>query len=289
MSCFAEKNEPRESLTTSKRCMGDMLYQASTPRHMINMLEYPEHIVIFTLRRHGVSEGQVLLSYHDNFEDGVEAEVPLTFTRQIPIGEFSRAAPFEALEYVVPFWDLADRHGRRGASSGFSIQVRSAYRAGAQYLERRQNFWTSFPVNGGGVVRFGGMPLDIANPTLNPRAPLPLEGPDDESVRDTLREEGDLRRTSTSNLSIAYNRVHTSADRVTVAIADRLRASRVANFNLQEVHEPTESPAAQLADVAAQGRLLAGINANKHVPAEPPKYRPTRFERMSDLDLGEDE
>ncbi len=59
-------------------------------------------------------------------------------------------------------------------STGYHVICRSAFRTeGATYEERTFNFTIHCPVNGGGMIRIAGCPVDIANPTFDPHAPMP--------------------------------------------------------------------------------------------------------------------
>ena len=186
-----------------------MLIQTTSPRPMINTADSPENIRIHTLRKLGISTGEVTFILG---EKRMAVEPYATY----PInGE----ADFEALDFYLPFdnvfgtkkpvYDenaIRDRIERtdfsspRGTSdklakvgsgerhpdrltgiqlallgaSGYTVIARSAYRTeGAVYEERILNFTIHCPVNGGGMVRIANVPFDIANPTFNPHAETP--------------------------------------------------------------------------------------------------------------------
>lgn len=251
-----------------------MLYQASTLRPMINMREFPEHVVIYTMRRDTVSTGIVDITYQGDFEAGVTENVPLEHTREILITGSSSEFTFLAYEYVIPLWNLVDSHGRRGTTGGFNVRVRSAFRqGGTDYRERDLSFWLTFPIDGGGIIRFAGSPMDIANPTLNPRAPLPVEGPSDEELRAEMHDDGQWTRPSIENLRIAYNRVHQLATPRQVSAAEARRASRIANFDLQETAAAgVQSRRAEEADREVQGRVLEKIDEKKQGLPRRPRF-----------------
>lgn len=77
-----------------------MLIQTSSPRPILNAAESPEHIKVHTIRRVGISGGQVFFNFATDFEHGDKMTVPLEAYEVFPIeGE----AGFEALEYYLPF------------------------------------------------------------------------------------------------------------------------------------------------------------------------------------------
>ncbi len=71
-----------------------MLIQATAPRPMINAAESPQHFRIHTLRKPGISTGEVMLTVGDR---RMEVE---PFTLYPIAGEQG----FEALEFYLPFW-----------------------------------------------------------------------------------------------------------------------------------------------------------------------------------------
>jgi hypothetical protein len=75
-------------------------------------------------------------------------------------------------------------------STGYHVIVKSAHRTeGSTYEERIVNFTILCPVNGGGIIRIANCPIDVANPTFDPYAPLP-------------------QRTKDLTLLQAFNRTH---------------------------------------------------------------------------------
>lgn len=77
-----------------------MLIQTSSPRPILNASESPQHIKIHTIRRAGISSGQVYFNFTTDFEHGEKMTTPLVPYEVFPIeGE----PGFEALEYFLPF------------------------------------------------------------------------------------------------------------------------------------------------------------------------------------------
>lgn len=175
-----------------------MLIQTSSPRPILNVLEHPQHIVIHTLRRIGISTGEVLMNMSINPETGTRLTAPVEPYDVYPIaGEDG----FEAVEYYLPFSEVFGAGRRvydegRGSvalapvtkpksglrdtqlavlcGSGFSVIARSAYRVeGSRYEERLFNFTLLFPITGGGILRASSSLVDISNPTFDPKAPMP--------------------------------------------------------------------------------------------------------------------
>lgn len=217
-----------------------MLIQTSSPRPIINLQEHPQHVVVHTLRKPGVSTGTVLFNMNTDIEHGTRSTAPVEPYEVFPI---EGDPGFEALEYYLPF-DIVFGKGRQTynegeimqrqiagmvkrivtdtdpnerprdtlmalyATSGISIIAKSAFRSqGSQYEERVLNFQLFFPITGGGIVRIAGVGFDIANPTFDPKAPLP--GP---------------ARFTNQTLLEAFNRTHKAPKG---ALAAR-RAARIA-------------------------------------------------------------
>ncbi len=150
-------------------------------------------------------------------------------------------------EYVVPFQDISGHRGAIGSTNGFYFRAQSAVRVNAsEYNERFTEFWVTFPANGGGIIRIGA--FDFSNPYLDFRAEAPQVGSSTESARDELVE-----RVSDENLILAFRRVHAGGTTSEVDEASRLRAHRVANFNLEfEQHPPrVDAEAGMPEDVVA--------------------------------------
>lgn len=181
-----------------------MLIQTSSPRPIIGLQEHPQHVVIHTLRRFGVSTGEVLFNMNTDIEHGTRMTAPLEPYEVFPIeGE----PGFEACEYYLPFdvifgtgrqvyneHDIAENQNnalakrvnlekkdpRRDtlmalhAASGISVIAKSAFRSeGSQYEERVFNCQFFFPITGGGILRVAGSMFDVLNPTFDPKAPIP--------------------------------------------------------------------------------------------------------------------
>jgi len=166
---------------------------------MINVVDSPEHVRIHTLRKVGISLGEVALVIH-------EKRMAVEPYQVYPIeGE----ASFEALDFYLPFDNvfgtkkpeyneaaiterIQSEHFHRVradkpkedrltgtqlailGAAGYTVIIRSAYRTeGATYEERILNLTIHCPVNGGGMIRIANCPVDIANPTFNPHAETP--------------------------------------------------------------------------------------------------------------------
>lgn len=180
-----------------------MLIQTSSPRPILSLDEHPKHVVVHTLRKLGVSSGDVLLNMNTDLENGARSTGAVAPYEIFPIeGE----PGFEALEYYLPFdqifgstrveyneTEILTRMStslerpaakpidpRRDtlmalyAASGISVIAKSAFRAeGSRYEERTLNLQLFFPVTGGGIIRVAGSMVDISNPTFDPKAPMP--------------------------------------------------------------------------------------------------------------------
>ncbi len=187
-----------------------MLLQATTPRPLLNLDRFPEHVRIYTLRKVGISEGEVLFFVTADIESGEKMTIPLNPLTEVPIeGE----PGFMALDYVLPFNRVHEAVGRDTAmalvgAAGFNVTVKSAFRADPRtYLERTMTFSLHMPVTGGGYIRLADSPWDIGNPTLNPKAPMP---------------DGALD----PDLSLVFNRVHKLPSNSSEA--EKRRAARLA-------------------------------------------------------------
>jgi hypothetical protein len=153
-----------------------MLVQATTPRPLFNLAEYPEYVRIHALRKAGVSKGSVFFSVATDVEHGNKMTVPLD---PLVVYDVDGETGFSLMEYVIPFDKIYATVGRDitmallGAG-GYHVTVHSAFRADSRmYSERVLSFQLLLPVTGGGIIRLGGDSVDITNPTLNPRAPTP--------------------------------------------------------------------------------------------------------------------
>lgn len=233
-----------------------MLIQTSSPRPILNVAESPEHIKIHTLRRPGISTGEVFFNVTKDFEHGVRETVPLEPYEVFPI---EGAPGFEAMEYYLPFDKLFGTEKRAEydearimaslalpskrvnvdkpkdhltdtqlallGASGFHCIARTAYRTETtQYEERIFNFSIHCPVTGGGIIRVANSVFDVTNPTFNPRATMPT------------REYQNL------TLLNAFNRTHRV---ITSDIEERRRqriASAEANMRVNEKALPPAGP-----------------------------------------------
>lgn len=202
-----------------------MMIQATTPRVALNVLESPEHIKVYTLRRLGISTGEVFFNLTTNPEMGERVTGAIEPYEAFPI---EGAEGFEALEYYLPFDALYGTEKRaeydearilkslttpktssrtlssdpktrpfsdiqlaRLGAGGFMGIIRSAYRSeGNVYAERIINFSINFPVTGGGIFRVADAAYDIINSTFNPRAPIPR------------------KKAPNRDLLLAFNRTH---------------------------------------------------------------------------------
>jgi hypothetical protein len=209
-----------------------MLIQTSSPRPILNVLEHPQHIVIHTLRRIGISTGEVLMNMSINPETGLRLTAPVEPYDVFPIeGENG----FEAVEYYLPFSEVfgvgrrvyseegsvalapvsKPKSGLRDTQlavlcgSGFSVIAKSAYRVmGSRYEERLFDFTLLFPITGGGILRASSSLVDISNPTFDPKAPMP-------------------QKSGYPNLDLlrAFNRTH----KVMASSIEQRRAARIAS------------------------------------------------------------
>jgi len=216
-----------------------MLLQASAPRPVMNPVDSPEHFRIQTLRRPGVSDGGVLFSFVSDLESGSPTNHTLA-----PVESYQIEGQdgFEALDYWLPFDTMFKESGLSDlalaalSTSGYRVTVRSAFRSDrTKYEERVISLLLLTPVTGGGVIRLGDSFFDIANPTLNPRAPTPKR------VRD-------------ETISIAFNRAHKV---LTQGAQDAIEARRRARIAEAE------------ANMQANTRALEG--RDRRVKALPPK------------------
>lgn len=165
-----------------------MLIQVGIPRPRFDVGQFPQHLVLHTLAKPGVSTGEVRLNGTIDPEHGVRGSRLLDPWRTYPIeGEQG----FEGYEFVVPFWELFQRREVRrellaetGASGygslamvpfvtgGFIVTAHSAFRATpTSYEENVLSLTVLMPVSGGGVLRLSDSRFDIANPTFDPYAP----------------------------------------------------------------------------------------------------------------------
>lgn len=188
-----------------------MLIQATAPRPMFNASENPSHIRIHTLRKMRISKGGVVLVVGEKRMD-VEPHVTYPIQGEADFEALEYFLPFwRVFGTKKPVYDeqaiqrniesnsfkrvhadeqkdklLAGKDGEGEmdkltgvqlallGAAGYAVVVKSAFRTeGATYEERTLNFTIHCPVNGGGMIRVADCPLDIANPTFDPHAPLP--------------------------------------------------------------------------------------------------------------------
>lgn len=172
-----------------------MLIQVSTPRPLYDPSKYPEYIHIHTLRKAGVSKGEVFFMATVDPEHGTKDSKSLDPVNEYPI---EGVEGFEALEFILPFWELfkrtaamtkaryngesAESQGIKVGSvamtryftNGFQITAKSAFRADrTTYQEHIVAFTLMTPSSGGGILRLANCPFDIANPTFDPWAGNP--------------------------------------------------------------------------------------------------------------------
>ncbi len=214
-----------------------MLFRLDNPRFIMNAQEFPANVVFYCLAYQDCT-GDLIVNYTEPSTSRRVTE-PITPTRSLSI--FPGMAVHE---YVAPFTELHDNLGRRGATIGFNFVARSSFRvAGANYGIRTLDIIMLFPVIGGGVIRIqaGGQEWDIANPTFDPRAPVPeMSTRYDGSGRSDEYVSGpsgiDNRRVPDDVMINAYQRSHRGYVGNTDEI-ERRRAERLANFDLREVSE----------------------------------------------------
>jgi hypothetical protein len=222
---------------------------------VMNAQEFPENMVLYCLAYMDYV-GDVVINYIDP-TNSRRVTQPIQPTRSLSIFD-----EVTVNEYVLPFDQLVDNLGRRGATSGFTVIGRSSYRlAGANYQTRTLEFTMVFPVIGGGIIRLraGEQEWDIANPTFNPRASIPAinrsygVGVENEYVSGPSGIEN--QRVPDDVLINAYQRTHRGFIGSHGSEIEQRRQQRLANFNLNEAipqAPPIELP--PLATPARQGR-----------------------------------
>ena len=231
-----------------------MLFRLDNPRFIMNSQEFPANIVFYCLAYQDCT-GDLIVNYTDPGSSRRVTE-PIAPTRSLPI-----FAGMTLHEYVVPFLDLHDQLGRRGATVGFNFVARSSFRvAGANYGTRTLDTTMIFPVIGGGIIRIqaGGQEWDIANPTFDPNAQVPgmntsygtgtgadyISGP----------QGIENRRVPDDIMINAYQRTHRGYVGDTSEI-ERRRAERLANFDLREVSVLEQQQEAQTPPPQTPGRI----------------------------------
>lgn len=218
-----------------------MLLRLDNPRLVINAQEFPEHVVIMALRFEE-APGEVTVNYLDGSRKVSQTIQP---TRRLNILD-----GMVLHEFVLPFWELHDRLGRRAATGGFHFVANSSFRAqAANYGVRTLDFTMQFSVIGGGIIRFtvGGQEWDLSNPTFNPRAEMVPINQSYGAGRGDEYESGPAgisnQRVPDDILINAYQRTHRGMTNPTQAAAvERRRQERLANFDLREERAPTAAP-----------------------------------------------
>jgi hypothetical protein len=238
-----------------------MLFRLDNPRLVMNAQEFPENMVLYCLA-YAECTGDVVVNFIDP-SNSRRVTQPIRPTRALSI--------FDGVtvnEYVLPFSELVDPIGRRGATSGFTIIGRSSYRvAGASYEIRTLEFTMVFPVIGGGIIRMRAaeQEWDIANPTFNPHATVPEistsygVGEGNEYVSGPVGI--DNRRVPDAILINAYQRTHRGFIGQHGTEVEQRRQARLANFDLNEnvaqpppLERPIHTPAIQGRTSVVTGR-----------------------------------
>jgi hypothetical protein len=212
-----------------------MLFRLDNPRLVMNAQEFPENMVLYCLA-YAECAGDVVVNFVDP-SNSRRVTQPIQPTRSLRI--------FDGVtvnEYVLPFSQLVDPIGRRGATSGFTVIGRSSYRvAGASYDVRTLEFTMIFPVIGGGIIRIRAaeQEWDIANPTFNPRAGVPEisteygVGDGNEYISGPPSEAGNQRVPDRIIIN-AYQRTHRGFIGQHGSEVEQRRQQRLANFDLSE-------------------------------------------------------
>jgi len=241
-----------------------MLIRLDNSRLVINAQEFPQNVVLMCLQ-YQEAKGEVNVTYFDGGR-GQQSQY-IEPTRRLTI------LPDQMFvhEFVMPFKDLHDALGRRGATAGFHFVADSAFRQGIEYGVRTLDFTMIFPVIGGGTIRFsiGGQEWELANPTFNPLADIP-------EINQNYGNEGaendyvsgppgiDNRRVPDAVVINAYRRTHAGYAGSRADDIERRRQQRVANFDLREVRptdpEPEEEPV----------RMYSGPSTDATPPARIP-------------------
>lgn len=256
-----------------------MLFRLDNPRLVMNAQEFPENMVLYCLA-YAECAGDVVVNFVDP-SNSRRVTQPIQPTRSLRI--------FDGVtvnEYVLPFSQLVDPIGRRGATSGFTIIGRSSYRvAGASYDIRTLEFTMIFPVIGGGIIRMRAaeQEWDIANPTFNPRAEIPAISTDygvgegNEYVSGPPSEAGN-RRVPDAIIINAYQRTHRGFIGQHGSEVEQRRQQRLADFDLSEnipqappIERPTPlTPARQgrTSVITGRSRDQGGILSSAEAAAE---------------------
>jgi len=252
----------------------------------MNAQEFPANMVIYCLAYDGCP-GDVAVHYLENSHRMTEGLQP---TRGFDIFEGMRVH-----EYVIPFQNLHDSFGRRGSTAGFNIIARSSFRvAAASYGTRTLDMTMIFPLNGGGIIRIamGAQEWDIANPTFDPRAPVPAVNMNYGAGRGNEYMSGpagiDNMRVPEEILVNAYQRTHRGYVGGSASEVERRRQERLANFDFQEV----PSDAVEASRLARIAQANASANQDSPSPETPSIVLPvpkvskapprSRLERIAD-------
>jgi hypothetical protein len=253
-----------------------MLIRLDNPRLVLNAQEFPENMALYCIS-YAECAGDVVVNFVNPSTSRLITQ-PIQPTRALSIFD-----GFTLHEYVLPFYDLVDPIGRRGATHGFTVIGRSSYRvSGANYQVRTLEFVMIFPVIGGGVIRMraGDHEWDIANPTFNPQARIPEVsrsygiGSGDEYVSGPSGIEN--QRVPDEVLINAYQRTHQGYIGAQGSEVERRRQDRLANFDLREsiAQPPIEQP---VMTPARQGRTNVLTGRPREIDPEP---------RIIGIDLG---
>ena len=257
-----------------------MLFRLDNPRLVMNAQEFPEHVVLYCLA-YGDCAGDVVVTFVDP-TNSRQVTQPIRPTRTLEI--------FEGVlvhEYVLPFDQLADPIGRRGATSGFTVMGRSSYRvAGSNFETRTLEFTMVFPAIGGGIIRMrvAEQEWDIANPTFNPRSPIPEinrsygVGRGDEYISGPTGIEN--LRVPDEVLINAYRRTHHGFIGTRASEIEQRRQQRMANFDLQEI--PPEEASLNTPAIHERTNVVSG----RPRPSEAAEQR--RQERLAQIRQSEE-
>ena len=166
---------------------------------MVSCAESPPYLRIQTLAKAGISDGSVVLVVGGRH---LSAD-------PLHIYPIEGTTGCQANDIYIPFWNVfgvkearydaqeiadhisggivkrvnVDKNQRDTltdvqlallGAGGWSIIAKSAYRSESSvYTSRVFNFTIHCPVTGGGMIRIAGSPIDINNPTFNPKEPPP--------------------------------------------------------------------------------------------------------------------
>lgn len=209
-----------------------MLIRFDNPRLVLNAQEFPKHIVLMYMDE-GSHRTEIRVSY-------VDANTTVERVLQ-PTRTFEVFDQLRAYEIVLPFQELHDGLGLRGARQGFRFTGASSYLGeGGTYHRREFSFLCQFPVIGGGIMRInmGTTEWDLATPTFDPVAPIPGINPaygvgeGNEYISGPPGIDG--LRVPDAVILNAYQRTHQGRTGQAAIDAAARRAARLADFNLKE-------------------------------------------------------